>query len=77
MSASRRGFREGSDFGTLSGLRDSELTKLLGWPGYRVYRHEINERGKDAEALGPAQARQPEAGLLWMRAQTGRGARGQ
>ena len=27
-------------------MRDSELTKLLGWPGYRVYRHEINERGK-------------------------------
>jgi transposase len=27
-------------------LRDSELTKLLGWPGYRVYRHEINERAK-------------------------------
>jgi transposase len=28
------------------GLRDNELTKLLGWPGYRVYRHEINERAK-------------------------------
>jgi len=27
-------------------LRDNELTKLLGWPGYRVYRHEINERAK-------------------------------
>ena len=27
-------------------MRDSELTKLLGWPGYRVYRHEINERAK-------------------------------
>jgi transposase len=27
-------------------LRDSDLTKLLGWPGYRVYRHEINERTK-------------------------------
>jgi transposase len=27
-------------------LRDSELTKLLGWPGYRVYRHEINEKAK-------------------------------
>jgi len=27
-------------------LRDSDLTKLLGWPGYRVYRHEINERAK-------------------------------
>ena len=27
-------------------MRDNELTKLLGWPGYRVYRHEINERAK-------------------------------
>jgi len=27
-------------------LRDSELTKLLGWPGYRVYRYEINEKAK-------------------------------
>jgi transposase len=27
-------------------LRDSELTKLLGWPGYRVYRHEIDEKAK-------------------------------
>jgi hypothetical protein len=30
----------------LGSLRDSELTKLLGWPGYRVYRHKINERAK-------------------------------
>jgi transposase len=27
-------------------LRDSELTKLLGWQGYRVYRHEIDEKRK-------------------------------
>jgi transposase len=27
-------------------LRDSDLTKLLGWPGYRVYQHEINEAEK-------------------------------
>jgi transposase len=27
-------------------LRDSDFTKLLGWPGYRVYRHEIDERAK-------------------------------
>jgi hypothetical protein len=26
------------------GLQDSDLTKLLGWPGYWVYRHEINKR---------------------------------
>ena len=27
-------------------MRDNELTKLLGWPDYRVYRHEIDEKGK-------------------------------
>jgi len=27
-------------------LRDNDLTKLLGWPGYRVYRHEIDEEAK-------------------------------
>lgn len=25
---------------------DKEWTKILGWPGYRVYRHEINEKDK-------------------------------
>ena len=40
------GFDHQGNFGTLGSLRDSELTKLLGWPGYRVYRHEINERAK-------------------------------
>jgi transposase len=27
-------------------LRNSEWTKILGWPGYRVYQHEIDERAK-------------------------------
>ena len=27
-------------------MRDTDLTKLLGWPGYRVYRHEIDEDAK-------------------------------
>src|SRR5215468_6927741 len=27
-------------------MRETDWTKLLGWPGYRVYRHEINERSK-------------------------------
>ena len=27
-------------------MRDTEWTKVLGWPGYRVYRHEINESAK-------------------------------
>jgi hypothetical protein len=25
---------------------DNDFTRILGWPGYRVYRHEINERAK-------------------------------
>lgn len=24
-------------------MRDSEFTKILGWPGYRVFRYEIDE----------------------------------
>jgi hypothetical protein len=43
MKCKRDDFREEPDFGTLSGLRDSDLTKLL---GYRVYRHDINKRAK-------------------------------
>jgi len=27
-------------------VRENDWTKLLGWPGYRVYRHEIDEHGK-------------------------------
>ena len=27
-------------------MRDTDWTKVLGWPGYRVYRHEINEEAK-------------------------------
>jgi transposase len=27
-------------------MRDNEFTKILGWPGYRVYRQEINEIAK-------------------------------
>jgi hypothetical protein len=25
---------------------DNDFTKIPGWPGYRAYRHEIDERGK-------------------------------
>jgi hypothetical protein len=25
---------------------EKEWTKILGWPGYRVYKHEINEQAK-------------------------------
>ena len=27
-------------------MRETDWSKVLGWPGYRVYRHEINEAGK-------------------------------
>ena len=33
-------------FGTLRSLRDSDWTKVLAWPGYRVWRHEIDEKAK-------------------------------
>lgn len=33
-------------FGYTRDLRDNDLTRLLGWPGYRVYRHEIDEEAK-------------------------------
>jgi hypothetical protein len=38
------------DFGIISGLRDSDLTKPLGWPGYRVYRPQIGD-GRRREAV--------------------------
>jgi transposase len=31
---------------TLCGVKENNWTKLLGWPGYRVYRQEIDERAK-------------------------------
>jgi len=37
------------DFGelwALNGVRENDWIKLLGWPGYRVNRHEIDEPGK-------------------------------
>jgi len=27
-------------------MRDNEFTKILGWPGYRVYRQEIDEAAR-------------------------------
>lgn len=27
-------------------LTDNEFTKILGWPGYRVYYYEIDEKAK-------------------------------
>src|SRR5580658_10241186 len=36
----------GQCFLTLGDMRDQEWTKILAWPGYRVYRQEINEQAK-------------------------------
>src|SRR5580658_1777850 len=33
-------------FPTLGDMRDQDWTKILAWPGYRVYRQEINEKAK-------------------------------
>ena len=35
-----------SSFATLCSLRNNDWTKILGWPGYRVYRSEIDEDAK-------------------------------
>ena len=40
------GWEWASSFATLCGLRNSDWTKILGWPGYRVYRSEIDEDAK-------------------------------
>src|SRR5207245_2478100 len=40
---------------------DNDFTKILNWPGYRVYRHEIDERRKKAEAVGAPEGRAPVA----------------
>jgi hypothetical protein len=31
---------------TLGIMAETDWSKVLGWPGYRVYRHEINEQAK-------------------------------
>ncbi len=30
----------------LAGMKENDWSKILGWPGYKVYRHEIDERAK-------------------------------
>src|ERR1039458_6947544 len=48
-------------------MRENDWTKVLGWPGYKVYLAEIDERGQAAEAVGAAQTRKQATGLLGMR----------
>src|ERR1035438_8409845 len=40
------GMEGASSFATLCSLRNNDWTKILGWPGYRVYRSEIDEDAK-------------------------------
>ena len=40
------GFEGTGVFATLPGLRNNDWTRILGWPGYRVYRSEIDEEAK-------------------------------
>jgi len=37
------GFQRSRFLDRLGGVRDNDWTKILGWPGYRVYRTEIDE----------------------------------
>src|SRR5246500_2670468 len=39
-------FRRRGGSARLGGMRDNEFTKILGWPGYRVFRHEIDATAK-------------------------------
>ena len=48
---------------------DNEFTGILQWPGYRVYRHKIDEKNKILRIVGSAQARQPQVGVLRLRPQ--------
>jgi hypothetical protein len=32
-------------------MRDNDWTRVLGWSGYKVYRHEIDEAGKKLNSL--------------------------
>jgi hypothetical protein len=46
-------------------IRVSDDNDIASWPGYRVYRHEIDEAAK-ALNLGPPQARPSEVAVVRM-----------
>jgi hypothetical protein len=56
--------KEDFDFlGTLSTLgrmRETDWIKILWWPGYRVFRHQINEAGKTRKLWVTAKTVQSE-----------------
>jgi hypothetical protein len=51
-----RGFSNLDFFSRLSRMSESEWPKIPGWPGYRVYRSEINEEGKTRRKRGNRKA---------------------
>ncbi len=40
------GFVRVAVFAILAAMADNDWTRILGWPRYKVYRHELDERGK-------------------------------
>jgi len=50
-------------------LRNDDWTKVLGWPGYRVYRSEIDEDAKTLKLW--IRRKRREAGVLWLWAHGG------
>jgi hypothetical protein len=40
-------------------LTDNEFTRILQWPGYRVYRHSIDEKNQTLELWSGAQSQPP------------------
>ena len=53
-------------------MQETDWSKVLGWPGYRVYRHEIDEAGKTLKLWVRRKRGNPEAGVLGLRAEAGR-----
>jgi len=45
---------------------ENDWTKVLGWPGYRVYQHEIDEKAKTLQTW------EPELDFRWLWAEGGR-----
>jgi hypothetical protein len=48
-------------------MRDNEFTRILDWPGYRVFRHEIDETAKTLRFMGATEAGEPQTDLFGMR----------
>src|SRR5215469_15100098 len=56
-------------------MRETDWTRVLGWPGYRVYRHEIKETAKTLKLWVRRKRGKSEVGVFRVRAETQRGVR--